>query len=111
VVLLDWDRVSEGPAALDLAWYLAVNSTRLPESKEDSIACYRAALASRLDSVFSDDWWAPQLDLCLLGGFLQLGWPKLLGAALGDDVTRAREQAELNWWSARVRAGARRLQG
>jgi hypothetical protein len=111
VVLLDWDRVGEGPAALDLAWYLAVNSARLPERKEDSIARYRAALAARLGGAFSDDWWAPQLDLCLLGGFVQLGWPKLLGAMLGDEATRARERAELDWWAARVRVGARRLGG
>ena len=109
VVLLDWDRVGEGPAALDLAWYLAVNAARLPESKEDSIARYRAALVGQLGSAFSEDWWAPQLDLCLLGGMLQLGWPKLLGAALGDDATRRRERAELDWWSQCVRAGARRL--
>ena len=111
VVLLDWDRVGEGPAALDLAWYLAVNSARLPERKEDSIARYCSALATRLGAAFSADWWEPQLDLCLLGAFVQLGWPKLLGAALGDDATRARERAELDWWSSRVRAGVRRLQG
>src|ERR1700676_1194899 len=29
-ILLDWDRVGEAPPTLDLSWYLAVNSARLP---------------------------------------------------------------------------------
>lgn len=105
VTLLDWDRVSEGPACLDLAWYLAVNAARLPESKEASIDRYRSALAGRLGAAFSEAWWAPQLALSLLGGFLQLGWPKLLGAAAENQ----REHAEIDWWSERVRDGTRWL--
>jgi hypothetical protein len=110
VALLDWAVVGPAPAAVDLAWYLAVNSARLPESKAATIDRYRSALARRLGPAFDNSWWAPQLDLALLGGFLQLGWPKLLGAASGPTpAVRAREQAELDWWSERVLAGARRL--
>ncbi|MCC6628880.1 MAG: phosphotransferase [Chloroflexi bacterium] len=110
VVLLDWAVVGPAPAVVDLAWYLAVNSARLPVTKEVAIACYRAALARRLGAAFDDAWWAPQLDLALLGGFLQLGWPKLLGVANGATAAlRTREQVELDWWSERVLAGARRL--
>jgi hypothetical protein len=46
-VLLDWDRCGAAPATFDLAWYLAVNCARLPESKEDTIAAYRDALQRR----------------------------------------------------------------
>lgn len=111
VVLLDWDRVSAGPAGLDLAWYLAVNSARLPASKEATIQIYRDRLAGLLGSAFRIADWQRQLDLTLLGGFLQLGWPKLLGAASDDETVRAREQQELRWWSEKVRAGARWLSG
>jgi hypothetical protein len=42
-------------------------------------------------------WWDRQLDLALLGGFLQLGWSKT-----GDPV-------ELGWWVDRVLPVAREL--
>jgi hypothetical protein len=110
IILLDWAVVGPAPPAVDLAWYLAVNSARLPVTKEAAIACFRAQLARRLGARFDAAWWAPQLALALLGGFLQLGWPKLLGAAHGEtEAVRAREQAELTWWSARIRAAARYL--
>ena len=41
-VLLDWAWPGEAGPAVDLAWYLAVNCDRLPESKEDIIDAYRA---------------------------------------------------------------------
>lgn len=109
VILLDWDRVAGAQPGLDLGWYLAVNSARLPLPKEAVIDHYRRALEARLGRPLADTWWQAQLDLSLLGAFLQLGWPKLLGAASDDPARRDRERAELAWWSARVRAGARRL--
>ncbi|MGH7747383.1 MAG: phosphotransferase, partial [Candidatus Dormibacteria bacterium] len=39
-ILLDWDRVSRGPATLDLAWYLAINCVRLARTKEEVIDLY-----------------------------------------------------------------------
>lgn len=110
VVLLDWAVVGPAPPAVDLAWYLAVNAARLPVSKEETIAHFRAALAARLGDRFDESWWRPQLELGLLGGFVQLGWPKLLGAVEGPTAAvRRREQAELAWWSEQVQAGARWL--
>jgi hypothetical protein len=107
VVLLDWAVVGPGAPAIDLAWYLAVNSARLPVPKERAIDFYRERLADRLGPRFDESWWRPQLDLALLGGFLQLAWPKALGAVRGDsEEVRAREQAELAWWSQRVRVAA-----
>ncbi|RIK43852.1 MAG: hypothetical protein DCC58_09090 [Chloroflexi bacterium] len=109
VVLLDWDRVCAGQPGLDLGWYLAVNSARLPVSKEAVITGYRAHLEARLAQPLDDAWWQAQLELSLLGAFLQLGWPKLLGAASPDPSTAARERAELDWWTSWVLAGAARL--
>jgi hypothetical protein len=95
-ILLDCAYPGAGPACHDLGWYLAMNRARLPESKEAAIARFRAALEAR--GVDTTGWWERQLDLCLLGTLVQLGWEK----ALGDD-------AELGWWIERARAGAARL--
>lgn len=95
-VLLDWTYPGTGPVAHDLAWYLALNRARLPESKEASIDALRAALEAR--GIATAGWWDRQVDLCLLGALVQFGWEK----ALGDDD-------ELGWWSDRARDGARRL--
>ncbi len=110
VILLDWAAVGPAPPGVELAWYLSVNCARLPVSKEATIECYRQALARRLGSRFDEEWWRPQLELGLLGGFLQLAWPKAYNAVhAADPAQQARERDELAWWSARAREGARWL--
>ena len=94
-VLLDWAWPGRTGACVDLAWYVAVNCDRLPESKEDTIAAYRAALERR--RVSTAGWWDRQLELALLGAFVQLGWSK------------AGNPAELAWWTDRVVATAKSL--
>ena len=42
-VLLDWEQPGRGAALSDLAWYLAINCRRLPQSKEATIEAYRDA--------------------------------------------------------------------
>jgi hypothetical protein len=81
-ILLDWGWPGPGGPLVDLAWYLAVNCDRLPESKEDTIRAYRDRLEHH--GVATNDWFDRQLDLALLGGFLQLGWSK--------------SGPELQWW-------------
>jgi len=87
-ILLDWDRCGSGPPPVDLAWYLAVNCDRLPESKEDAIAAYRASLEAT--GVETASWWNDQLRAALAGAFLQLAWAK------NDD------DAEFGWWADRL---------
>jgi hypothetical protein len=91
-ILLDWAYPGPGPACWDLCWYLALNRARLPESKEATIARYRAALEA--SGVRTAPWWDRQLDLCMIGIMATFGWEKALGHA-----------DELGWWEARV-AGA-----
>ena len=79
----------------DLAWYLAVNCDRLPESKEESIAAYRDGL--EVHGVDTSEWFERQLRLCLLGAFVQLGWSKTY------------DEVELGWWADRASATAREL--
>jgi hypothetical protein len=44
------------------------------------------------------------LRLALLGGLVQLGWDKALHATGHPDAAvRARERADLDWWTARAR--------
>jgi hypothetical protein len=94
-VLLDWEQPGRGAPLSDLAWYLAINCRRLPQSKEASIAAYRQALEGF--GVDTAPWWERQLGLCLLGALVQFGWEKALG---GYDE-------ELAWWETNaVRAAA-----
>jgi hypothetical protein len=92
-VLLDWELPGRAAALSDLAWYLAINCRRLPQSKEASIEAYRAALESR--GIHTEPWWDRQLGLCLLGALVQFGWEKAFG---GYDE-------ELAWWEQRALAG------
>ena len=94
VVLVDWDRPQVGPPLFELAWYLAVNCDRLPETKEQAIGHYQDALERC--GVPTAGWWDDQLDLALLGAFLMLGWSKVGQAD------------EFGWWaSVAARAAAR----
>jgi hypothetical protein len=92
-ILLDWGWPGRAGPLVDLAWYLAVNCDRLPESKEDTIRAYRDRLEHQ--GIATRDWFDRQLDLALLGGFLQLGWSK--------------SGAELQWWLPRIEPVAREL--
>lgn len=87
-ILLDWDRCGAGAPLVDVAWYLAVNCDRLPESKEATLQTYRRSLETA--GVDSSSWWDAQLRPALAGAFLQLGWSK------NDD------EAEFGWWSDRL---------
>ncbi len=92
-VLLDWAGPGAGPAAADLAWYLALNPARLPQTKDASIDAFRAALEHH--GVATANWWERQLPLCLLGALVIFGWEKALGDA-----------DELGWWCDQARLGA-----
>ena len=94
-IVLDWELPGRGAPLSDLAWYLAINCRRLPQSKEAAIDAYRAALQSA--GIATEPWWDRQLALCLLGALVQFGWEKALGGY--DD--------ELAWWEDKAVAGAR----
>lgn len=95
-ILLDWAYPGQGPAAADLAWYLALNAARLPEPKEAAVDAYRAALEGH--GVATSEWWERQLALAMLGEVVHFGWEKVFGA-----------EDELGWWLARAEEGARLL--
>jgi hypothetical protein len=99
VILLDWSQTFRAPGALDLGWYLAVNSARLPVPRDDAIECYRLARAELGRLPASGEQWERELELALLAGTLRLGWAKALGASSDDPATQAREHAELDFWA------------
>ena len=94
-VLLDWDRSGPAPATFDLAWYLAVNCDRIPQTKEDAIHAYRASLQEQ--GIDVGGWWQRQLALTLVGAFLMLGWSK------------TNDPSEFMWWEARLADGLQYL--
>ena len=95
-VLIDWTYPGEAPCCFELAWYLALNRARMPQSKEDAIAFFRAALERH--GVDTTSWFDTQLALTLLAGLVVFGWEKALGD--GD---------ELDWWCERAREGSHLL--
>lgn len=95
-VLIDWTYPGSAPIGCDLGWYLALNRSRLPESKEECIAALGTSLEAH--GVATAGWFDHQVAICLLGTLAQFGWEK----ALGDDD-------ELGWWCDRARQAARLL--
>jgi len=94
-ILLDWGEVpGEASPIADLAWYLALNAARLPQSKEDTIVAYRGALERH--GVDTTMWWDEALGLEMLGALVQFGWEKAVGGP----------GAELDWWETWATKGA-----
>ncbi len=87
-ILLDWAVPGVAPFCFDLAYYLAINARRFTEPKEAVVAAYREELEQR--GVSTLGWFERQLELALLGAFVQLGWEKVS------------EPNELGWWVERV---------
>lgn len=108
-VILDWQDAAFGPPLLDLGYFVAINSARLPVSKDEAARLYRGALAAA-GCAYPDANWERDLALGLLaGGAMRLLWQKALGAGSDDPVVRDRERAEVEWWSDQIVNAARWL--
>ena len=92
-VLLDWAYPGEAPPCWELMWYLALNRSRIPQSKENTIAAFREGLERH--GVDTTDWWERQLGLCTVGMMATMAWEKAVGDA-----------DELAWWEAAALHGA-----
>lgn len=95
-ILLDWATPGAAPCVSELAWWLALNTKRLPTGKDNNVALYRAALERH--GIQTSAWWDRAIDLALLGGLVQFGWEKSLEPG-----------PELDWWVDRASAGLARL--
>lgn len=91
--LIDWSMPMIAPAAVELGWFLAMNSRTLPISLDATLAAYTSY--SSLEEGLHERHRAATV-LC---GLLIRGWRKGLDAAAG-------EPDELRWWCAEAaRAG------
>lgn len=97
VVVLDWGTLTSwAPAAVDFAWFLAVNGARIDATHDELLADVEAAAGTGHDG--------DAMRLALLGALAQLGWEKALRATEAvDAAVRHREREGLAWWSARAR--------
>lgn len=95
-ILIDWAYGGQAPPGIELAHYLSLNRSRLPETKDAAIDRYRDRLEAH--GVDTEPWWDRHLALSLLTMHCNFGWEKALGES-DDDVE------ELSWWESRAAAG------
>lgn len=98
VAAFDWAIVGAAPAAMELAWHLAVNATRLPGSKEQSIARYRRVLEAALGRTPGDPFWNETIQHAVVMGAAMMLWSKAMALESGRDGARA----EWDWWAERL---------
>jgi hypothetical protein len=98
-VMIDWSQTGAGPPLAEIAHSLALNRARIPPelARDATVDAYRAALERH--GVDTAPWFDRQLELCLVGVMLQLGWEKAF------DQTGE----ELSWWRDRTLDTAREL--
>jgi hypothetical protein len=100
VAAFDWAFIGAGPVAMELAWHLAVNATRLAGTKEQSIARYRRLLEDRLGRSLGTAFWTDTEAQAVLAGGAMLLWSKALALESGDQ----RAFDEWRWWVGRLAA-------
>ncbi len=96
--LLDWAFVGWAPCTFELGWFLAVNASRLAESKAQVIGKYRALLAAYRQRDIDDTLWSSLVEAGLVCGALMLLWSKALALAVG----RLGAEQEWDWWVAKL---------
>lgn len=109
VVALDWQEAAVASPLLDLGTY--INAAPLPlVTYNEAINYYRRALERRLGTQFEDARWQYLVDVAFLAVFLRVGWASLYWISKLDDEAKQQPfRKALNWWSERVRVGAKAL--
>ncbi|MBL4898063.1 MAG: aminoglycoside phosphotransferase family protein [Colwellia sp.] len=96
MTLIDWSMPMIAPAAVDLGWFLAVNSRALPMTLDETIKAYSDY--SNIEDHLSEC----HQSLTVLCGFLLRGWRKALDAQSGDP-------SEFRWWCERASSASKIL--
>ena len=89
IFLIDWSMPMIAPVAVELGWFLAMNSRVLPISLDEALMEY--ASYSGIDRRLRDR----HQSLAILCGLLLRGWRKALDAESG-------ESSEFRWWCERA---------
>jgi hypothetical protein len=98
--LIDWALAARAPVALEVAWFLGVNSSRLPWTLDETLDRYARLLESALGAArFEAAAWERQRAAVAVCGLLMYGWGKALDAEAG-------RPDELAWWCEGAVAGA-----
>ncbi|WP_329161492.1 phosphotransferase [Streptomyces anulatus] len=87
--LIDWSMAMYAPAAVELGWFLSMNSRALPISLDETISSYMSY------SDIATEFHEAHQALTILCGLLIRGWRKALDAESGDS-------SELLWWCKRA---------
>lgn len=86
--LFDWALAGYGPVGVELAWLLAVNSSRLPWTLDETAERYRAHLQRQLGARIDEAAWRRQLAAAYISGLAMYGF--------------AKDGDELAWWCERA---------
>jgi hypothetical protein len=103
LTLLDWTMVMRTAVSVDIAWFLAVNSSLLPDPLDDVLERYAGHLERALGAGrFAAAAWPAQRHAIMLMGLLMYGWGKAPDAEAG-------RPEELRWWCEGAVEAARAL--
>ncbi len=94
----DWTVVAYACPAIEIGWYITVNSSRLATTKENVFNRYRELLEQALAIQFDQDTWQRIHDLAILTGVRMLFWNKAMNVQ--KDLPGAK--AEWDWWVERI---------
>jgi aminoglycoside phosphotransferase (APT) family kinase protein len=102
VVVLDWGIATQAPPAFEFTMFLTGAWSRILATREEIIDDFRAVQGDYHDE--------RALDLAFLATFAEFGWNKALDAVEHPDpAVRARESADLAWWSGQARRTLERI--
>jgi hypothetical protein len=102
LVAIDWGELTGfGPREVDVGWYAHKGCVRIGCTPDEIFADYDAASSEPLD---------PQaLDLACVGALAQMGFRCAVGAFASGPEFAPVARAQLEWWTARVRAALDRI--
>lgn len=92
--LFDWAFAGYAPCTFDVGWFLAVNASRLAESKESVLSKYRSFLETHLGYALEDELWHKLKEAGLVCGAFMLLWSKALAVKQGRNGSKK----EWDWW-------------
>lgn len=98
--LFDWAFAGHAPCTFDIGWFLAVNASRLAESKEVILLKYRSMLEGHLGYTLDDELWQKLEQAGIVSAAFMLLWSKARGLKGG----RAGANKEWEWWINRLEA-------